>query len=261
MRPRNIDLYNLDIQVIHRGRVRLDASWRSSNAKDYFTRLYFVKSGSGYLRSREGTVKLEGGSIYLAPSEYDFGFGCEKLEKVFFHVLLPAGEKPDILSEIGRILVLPNCRDIIETVYQLYDNADIASLLRTKLLIFTVLDRFISQYNLHFSGKAAFSPLVTDALDYIWHHVSPKLSVSEISQRLYVSDSKLRNAFKAETGTAIGKYIDDAVFFTVRKMLTAGFSIEQISGKLRFCDRNYLSRRFKEKYGKTVSQYKRDLML
>jgi len=261
MHTSNTDLYSFDIEILRHARVRLNSSWKSTNARNYYTRLYFIKSGSGYLQHDGKQIPLVGGSIYLIPSECRFGFGCETLEKIFFHVLLPANEKTDILSEIGTILVLPGCQDVIDTLYSLYGTTDLTSLLRVKNLLYTVLDRFISMHGTPLSSRQELSKLTSDTLRCIWENVSVKLSVREIAQRLYVSESKLRNTFKSDTGIALGKYMDDAVFFTVRKMLTAGVPIEQIAARLGFCDRNYLSRRFKEKFGKTISQYRKELFV
>lgn len=261
MRPGNTDLYAFDIEIVRHSRVRLDASWRSNNAKNYYTRLYFVKSGSGYLRERDKTIPLEPGNIYLIPSEHSFGFGCTELEKIFFHILLPAGEKTDILEEIGSVLVLPDSQELIDAMYSFYGANDAISLMRVKMLLYNVLDRLIAMYNLQFSCNRELSKLSSAALRYIWDHVSVKLSARDIARNLYVSESSLRNAFKADVGMALGAYVDDAVFFTVRKMLTAGIPIEQIAARLDFCDRHYLSRRFKEKFGKTISQYRKDQLM
>lgn len=261
MRPGNTDLYAFDVEILRHGQVRLDASWRSNNAKNYYTRLYFIKSGSGYLQEGNKTVPLEPGSVYLIPSEHDFGFGCTELEKIFFHILLPAGEKTDILEEIGAILVLPDSQELIDALYSVYGSNDAISLMRVKMLLYNALDRLITRYNLQFSCNRELSKLSSDALRYIWDHMSVKLSVREIAQKLYVSESALRNAFKADVGIALGKYIDNAVFFTVRKYLTAGIPIEEIAQKLGFCDRHYLSRRFKERFGKTISQYRKDQLI
>jgi AraC-like DNA-binding protein len=44
-------------------------------------------------------------------------------------------------------------------------------------------------------------------------------------------------------------------------MLTEGHAIDEVTSTLGFCDRNYLSRRFREKFGKTISQYRQELMI
>lgn len=261
MRVNNADMYTFDIEIIRHAKVCLDASWKSLNAQNYYTRLYIVKSGSGYLREGNKTIPLEPGNIYLIPSEHNFGFGCTALEKIFFHILLPAGEKMDILQEIQSILVLPDSKELVEAMYSAYGKNDPISLMRVKLLLYSILDRFVSRYDLQFSNSGELSKLSEKALRYIWEHISVKLSARELAQKLYVSESNLRNTFKEDVGVAVGKYIDDAVFFTVRKYLSAGVTVEEIAQSLGFCDRHYLSRRFKEKFGKTISQYRKDQLI
>ena len=257
----NPDLRHLNVDILVYGYMQLDKNWYSDNARNFFTRLYLITDGSGYLRTDTEVVEMTPGNVYLIPSEYDFGFGCESMEKVFFHILLPAAGKTDILSGIGKILTLSGCEDIIRSLHDLFGARDTASLLKAKALVYTLLDSFITQYGLQLSESRPLSPLVTQTMSYIWDHTSVKLTVKEIAAHLYVSESKLRNTFRKETGTPLGTYMDDAIFFTVRKMLTEGHSIEAVASALDFCDRNYLSRRFREKYGKTISQYRQALLL
>lgn len=261
MQAHKANLHHLDIDVAVFQNIQLDQNWHAENARNYFTRLYMVRNGSGNLYTGSGTITMRPGNIYLIPSEYDFGFSCESMEKVFFHILLPFGEKTDILSEIQQILILPNRWDTINTLYDLCEATDVASLLKAKTILYSILHDFISQYDLHFSDNHVLSPITQSALDYIWENISIKLTAKDIADHLFVSESKLRNVFKKEINMTIGAYIDDAIFFTVRKMLSSGYSIDHIANTLEFCDRNYLSRRFKEKTGKTISQYRQELFV
>lgn len=255
------NLRHLHIDILVYGYMQLDKDWYSDDARNFFTRLYLITDGSGYLRTATEIIEMRPGNIYLIPSEYDFGFDCEALEKVFFHILLPAAGKTDILSGIGKILTLSDCEDIIGSLRDLYGARDTVSHLKVKTLIYTILDRFTTQYNLQLSSDQRFSPLIAQAVAYIQAHPSVKLTVKEIAAQLYVSESKLRNIFRAEVGIPIGTYMDDAIFFTVRQMLTEGHSIDKIASTLDFCDRNYLSRRFREKFGKTISQYRQEQII
>lgn len=254
----NPELRHLNVDILVYDYMQLDKNWRSENARNFYTRLYLVTGGSGYLRTDTEVIEMRPGNIYLMPSEYDFGFGCEHLEKVFFHILLPTADKTDVLSGIGKILTLSGCEDIVYSLRDLFGAQDTFSLLKVKMLVYTILDRFATEYDLQLSGDRSLSPLVSQAIAYIWEHPSVKLTAKEIAGQLYVSESKLRNAFRAEVGVTIGAYIDDAIYFTVRQMLTEGHSIGEVASTLDFCDRNYLSRRFREKFGKTISQYRQE---
>ena len=255
------NLRHLNVDILVYDFMQLDSSWYSDDARNFFTRLYLVTDGSGYLRTDSEVIQMHPGNIYLIPSEYDFGFECEYLEKVFFHILLPTTSKTDVLSGIGKILTLSDCKDIIGSLRDLYGARDTASLLRVKTLVYTILDRFTTKYDLQLSDDHAHSPLIAQVIAYIWEHPSVKLTVREIAAQMYLSESKLRNTFRAEVGLPIGEYIDDAIFFTVRKMLTEGHAIDKVASALGFCDRNYLSRRFREKFGKTISQYRQEQII
>ena len=255
------NLCSFDIELLYHGRVRLNADWHSDNAKNYYTRLYFVRSGNGYLRDATGTVPLRGGTVYLMPSEHDFGFGCEELDKIFFHVLLPFEERIDLLSEAKELLVLKNCDELIETLYELYGQSDPASFLKIKQLLYHVLVRFVSEHHISFSSKRTLSAKTKAALAFVRANVTLKLTVDEIAHHLYVSPSTLRNTFKAEIGIPIGQYMDDMLFLAVQKSITQGVAIEEIAAQFGFCDRHYLSRRFKEKCGKTITAYRREMMI
>lgn len=258
MQQINPDLRHLNIDILVYGYLQLDKNWYSEDARNFFTRLYLVTDGAGYLRTKTETIKMQPGNIYLIPSEYDFGFGCQYLEKVFFHILLPAAGKTDILSGIGKILTLSGCEEIIRSLQDLHSARDTASLLKAKAMVYIILDRFATEYDLQLSDDRALSPLISQAIAYIQENLSVKLTVKEIAAQLYVSESKLRNTFLNETGATIGSYIDDTVFFAVRQLLTEGYSIDQVASSLGFCDRNYLSRRFREKFGKTISHYRQE---
>lgn len=258
---KNSSLCSLEMEILYHGRVSLRSDWHSNDAKNYYTRLYFVKSGKGWLQDADGTLSLTGDSIYLIPSAHDFGFGCEQLEKIFFHVLLPFEEKTDLLSEARRILTLHDSDALIDELCALYDQSSPVAFLRIKHLLYGVLVRFINEYDLPLSQKRPLSALTEATLAYVREHASLKLTAEEISRSLYVSASTLRNTFKAELGVPLGRHVDDMVFFTVQKMLTQGHPIERIAAELGFCDRHYLSRRFKEKFGKTISAYRREMMM
>ena len=244
----NSVLRHLNVDILTYEHIQLDENWYSDNARNFFTRLYLVTNGSGYLRTATEVIEMRPGNIYLIPSEYDFGFGCKSLEKVFFHILLPSAGKTDVLSGIGRILTLSGCEEIIAKLHTLCGTRDTASLLKAKSLVYTILDSFITQYELQLSSDRCFSPLVTQTIAYIREHTSIKLTAKEIAAHLYVSESKLRNTFRAEVGSTIGAYMDDTIFFAVRQMLTEGYSIDAVASTLDFYDRNHLSRRFREKF-------------
>lgn len=261
MITKRADLNSFDIEIIQSGHVILDSSWHSENVCNFFTRIYYIKSGHGYLKVRGKVIDMLPGNIYIVPSECTFSYWCDSLDKIYFHLLIPAFKKYDLLTDVKDICSLRARDGLIDNLYELYYANSCNSIMKLRLIIYETLIEFSDTYKFLFQAPDKYSPLVTDAIYYIENHISLGTSVKQIAENLYVSESKLRNCFKEETGFTIGKYIDDIVFITVKKMLAADMSIEKISHTLGFCDRFYLSRRFKEKFGKTISDYRSELII
>jgi two-component system response regulator YesN len=102
------------------------------------------------------------------------------------------------------------------------------------------------------------SPLVERAIAYIQSHLRINLTISEISSHLFVSESKLRATFLAETGTTIGQYIDKQVLAQAKQLLaTQRRSISEISAMLGFCDQFYFSRCFTKRFSLSPQKFRK----
>ena len=131
-------------------------------------------------------------------------------------------------------------------------------MLKLKMIIYKTVCAFIDEYRFDFMLLNKYSPLVKSVMEYVKSNTRITLTIGEISRKLFLSESKLRNTFKNETGITLGKYIDDMVFYRAKRMLVdKKFSMSDISCNLDFCDQFYFSRRFREKYGVTPSYYRR----
>ena len=135
-------------------------------------------------------------------------------------------------------------------------------MLKVKNFLYMTVTAFFEKFRLPAMPYNVYSPLVKNTMKYIRKNTTISLTTEGIAKEMFVSPSKLRNTFKAETGITLGGYIDDMVFFRAKKLLgSKKFSVGDISTKLGFCDQFYFSRRFKEKYGKTPSKYRKELFI
>jgi AraC-like DNA-binding protein len=131
-------------------------------------------------------------------------------------------------------------------------------MLEIRSLVISSVISFASYYKLNDVKVKTYSTLVSSAISYIENNVRINLSVSDIARELFVSESKLRNKFVAEMGIPIGKYIDDMIFIKARQLLSsADTTISEVSAALGFCDQFYFSRRFKEKFNLTPSEFRK----
>lgn len=249
----------LKLDITRSDYIELTPHWRDPDAWLGQTRLYFVESGSGYLEFKGQIIPLEPGFVYLIPSRLHFGYGCTGMKKLYFHIKVTSVDQQDLLSGIGRILKLPYDPQTLQELLSCYRSPDIYGILRLKMLLLQVVCRFTKSYDLPELPVKTYSETLKQAIAYIQAAPTLKHTGKSIAGHLFISESKLRNAFKAEMDTTVGDYIDLCVFRQAKQLLQTPMSMEQISQQLGFCDQFYFSRRFKQRYGITPSQYRRHL--
>ncbi len=254
---RMINTLKIDVSQINY--VHLGKEWQHDGVCDPFSRLYFIRKGDGFLKADGEVTRLEGGYVYLVPAGCAFSYGCTELEKLFCHISVSTVEKFDLLSDIGRICSLPYSEEEFSLLLSCFLSDNYSDLLKLKTLLYqTVLD-FAETYAFEKVPVKQYSDLVERVIIYIQENIKINLSVAMIARHLFVSESKIRKAFKDEMGITIGKYIDDLVFLKARQLLTKKMSIGEISQNLGFCDQFYFSRRFKEKYNQSPTDFRKEI--
>ncbi len=238
----------------------LSPRWKDEDAYLNSTRLYFIESGSGYLRTEEETIPLEPGYAYIIPSCMHFAYGCSGMKKLFFHIKLTASEPIDLLEGLGRICRITYKQEDLQTLLACREKTDCFSMMKIQSILFDTICKAAEAYNLPLIYVKTHSEFINQAVQLIQAAPSLALTGKSIAAALFTSESKLRNAFKEELNMPLGKYIDLCVFLKARALLSdPKNSIEQISRQLGFCDQFYFSRRFKQRYHMTPTQYRKSL--
>lgn len=249
----------LEIEIEYGGRAVLDSRWHAESECSPFSRLYYVKNGSGQLKCGRDTVNMTGGYVYLIPAECEFSYGCTELEKMFFHISVTTAEQFELLSGLKKIYCEPFLPEEYEQLERCYFSKNYTDFLRLKTVIYKTVLQFAEDALLKNGDIRRYSELVEKSMRYIQNNPRINLTAKELAGKMFVSESKLRNAFRAETGMTIGKYTSDIVFRRAKLLLAKKrLSMEEISRELGFCDRFYFSRRFKQYCRKTPSEYKRE---
>lgn len=228
--------------------------------KNPYSRIYFVKEGTGTISYNGQQIPFQGGMIYLIPAELEFSLDSSYFEKIFVHLSLLTLEKYDIFAGLDQVYTIPCSVEEYETLYGYLSSQSYYDKLKLKMHLLSVFSRIVESYSLPTLPIRQYSELVRKILDYIQENLSLKLRVCDISAELFVSESKIRDAFRKEMGIPIGKYIDDMVFAKARQLLAVStISISKISTTLGFCDQFYFSRQFSKKFGVAPSQFRKML--
>ncbi len=254
----NADILNkMNIEISAAEYVVLNENWKCGPFSSPFSRLYFVTEGEGRLKCGDKIITMHRGNVYFVPAECEFSYSCEYLEKLYFHVSISTIEGYDLFSRTNGIYSIPySIEDILKLhKYLLSDNYE--DIFKLKMLILKTMIDITDTYKFNKTYIKQLSPLIQRVISHIEKNTRINLSVADIKNELFLSESKIRNSFKEEMGIPIGRYIDDMVFIKAKQLLSKkNLSIAQISSELGFCDQFYFSRRFKERFNMTPSEFK-----
>lgn len=234
----------------------LGSDWKAEDVYSPYSRFYYIIDGEGELTYDGGKVIMKPNTLCFVPLGLKFSYSCAGfLEKIYFHVNVAARDRNDLFAGCKSIITLPDS-DVQHLLTQ-YKKNDLISRLYVDAKLRMDIIKVFGYTGLESASEEPYNPLVTKAVKYINYNLSVKLSIGQISQKLYVSQSALEKSFRQATGVSIGRYIDDKIIFEAEKLLAdKSISIEEISKSLGFCDRFYFSRRFKEKTGNTPREYR-----
>ena len=108
------------------------------------------------------------------------------------------------------------------------------------------------------TATGVLSPPVAAAMAYISQHLAQPLSLRDIAQAIFVSPSHLSRTFKQQTGQALTGYIQEQRLRCAAGLLLAtGDSVSDIAGRCGFGDSSYFATCFKQHYGISPLQYRR----
>lgn len=97
---------------------------------------------------------------------------------------------------------------------------------------------------------------VIECIDYIYDHLSTRITMDDLSAAVGLSNAYISRLFKKETGYTVSEYILLKKLETAQSMLSySEYSIAQISDALAFPSQSYFTKVFKKQFGTTPKQY------
>ena len=248
-----------EINISRSGFVKTDETWHQEPLYAPYSRLYYVLDGTGVLFSENEQMMLEAGYAYFAPCGMKYGFyGTDSVSKIFFHIQLPISpDGRDAFSEGNHFIRLPREPSYIKKLTDAYLSTEMTGdVLLKGELYHTVYEAL--EYLKEGKDPVEYSKSVSDAVTYIREHLTAGLTVQEIAEAVFCSQSKLSGMFRCEVGQSVARYIDDLLMSEAQTMLLySDRSIREISETLGFCDQFYFSRRFASRFGASPSQFRK----
>lgn len=254
----------LDIQIKENGHARFKdkiEEWTDSgkSRKALFSRMYYILKGEAYIIVNGEKVLMTPGNLYFLPLGLDYTYGFDSfVEKLYFHINISVPSLThvyDVFYDCKEIITLQ--KDNIDEMLELYKSDDLIKFLKLKAIVYEDVIKILEKINITRTTVKSYSDICFKVLQYIRENLSANLRIKDIASGLYISESKLNKLFALETGTQIGKYIDDMLFFEIEKMiLYSELTDEEIAQKFKFSDKVYFGRFFKKRTGYTTKQYR-----
>lgn len=238
--------------------------WHSNVVNPSYARLYFILESDGWYETQDGRFDLQAGQCYLLPSLFSFRCGCKtQMRQFFFHITLMDDNNQDVLPYITSPLSCPfSVAETEEFFLKMLDH-ELSSSENMMILsrLMDALSRLLATQDITFPEKN-YSPCVSYALQYIHQHISARLTLEEVTNYSFASQTTLSKKFRQELGMTVGRYIENMVFAQAQCMLRdPSLSIADISEQLGFCDQFYFSSRFKRRYNESPQNYRKSAVI
>ena len=98
--------------------------------------------------------------------------------------------------------------------------------------------------------------LLDQVLDYIETHMAEKITLAEISQRFFVSQSTITQTFRNKMGVSFYRCVTQRRLIAAKRMIEKGIAMDRISERVGFQDYSSFYRAFKQEYGISPRQYR-----
>jgi len=225
-----------------------------------------------YVIAGRGTVILDGkeheakaGDIYLLPAGRNhlyFSDKREPWEKIWFNA---RGTLPEALAREynpGNLVIFENAggREYIEKIHEIGRSIDYSSDEKHKKAAIVVHELFQYLYDEFYGKKIHISEEAGRMKRYLEEHISENISLKELGDLVYLSESQVVRCFKRDLGITPHEYSLNLKMEHAKKLLcNTRLMVREIAEYLGFCDEHYFSYLFKKKVGKTPLLYRKNI--
>jgi AraC family transcriptional regulator, arabinose operon regulatory protein len=244
------------------------SAYRAHGRADWLIK--YTLRGQGLYRQPDLSVLVGPGELtLLAPGAYQDYSVPEGGEWEFLwahFVPRPAWMPLLKLPEVGRGLhhlavASPNARERIEAAFRRL-HRDAVSGLRplAEELALNALEEvlLVAAGEVADDGRLPFDPRVQAALELLSHDLTHDHSVESLAAMVYLSPSRLAHLFREQTGQTVAEALRQLRLRQAARLLRhSGRSIQEIAAEVGFHCPFHFSRRFRQSFGVSPREYRR----
>ena len=230
--------------------------------------LHFVVDGKGHLFLRGSEYEIKHGNLFFIPPHTPFSFYPDEnypWRQFYFYMY------GDMAAAIGKTLGFSKEKPLIPAKYpdmilkefEVLKGTDFPpeeAYARSISIINTII---LSQNITELPAENQTNDLVSRIQSIIdLNYTNSDFSVNDIPPLLYISESHMRKVFKERLGVSPVSYLVDVRLKHAASLIYHSYSsnmtVHELCEASGFGDDRYFMKRFKEKYGMTVKEYKND---
>lgn len=257
-------LSKIDISILKRKRSFLNESWHGERVNENFSRLYYIRKGTGFIESCGRRSTLRKGHLYVVPPKGDFSYGCGgslEIWWVHFTATLLAGISIfDYLSH--EIEFAPDDRNAVETkmarLIDCHEQESICSTVQCNGVLLDLISVFLHPESC--SIKSTYHRKVERFLPVLKHingNLARKITVDELAGIANYERSHFAVAFKTLFGVSPVHYVNrqrvEAVLLSLHT--GEGDKLEALAERYGFCDAYHLSKMVKKHTGMSPREH------
>ena len=261
-------LSKIDIAILKRKRSFLNENWHGERVNENFSRLYYIKKGSGFIESSGRRLQLKEGNLYVIPPKGNFTYGCNgslEIWWVHFTATLLAGISIfDYLSH--EVEVEPEDREAVETkISRLIDccgQESICGTVQCNGILLDLISAFLHPESCSLKSEyhrkiERFLPV----LEYINGNLANKITIDDLAGIAHYERSHFAMAFKTLFGIPPLHYINRQRVEAVILSLHTGKreKLEALAERYGFCDAYHLSKMVKRHTGMSPRGHMREI--
>jgi len=253
----------INMNLLIFGDATVDSGWHGKVTSPPFSRLYYITTGSFTIVGKDGkSYVLQPDRWYLIPSGYSFSYNCqEEMRHFYFHLKVCDLDGADLLENCLYPMSI-DCNDFDSTFFaSCISSNNFLDGIKLRNALWSIIFSFIKKGNVDIDSED-YSKYICNALIYIRRNLSMQLSVSKIAENCFISKSTLTKHFKKELSLSVNEYVSNMVLAEAERLLSvSNISVAEISQRLGFSDQFYFSRKFKEQFGVSPREYRKNNLL
>ncbi|MCI8388081.1 MAG: AraC family transcriptional regulator [Clostridiales bacterium] len=223
----------------------------------------YVLSGKGYIRNNDDVYPVNAGDFYFLGKAANVQYYADKndpYKKLFINIggsiidsMISAFKLEDIT--IRHTDVLYTFKEL-HTIIEKLDIEQDPMLLRAVSRLIYELINSVADQDLIF-GNANKISNAAKIHDYIDNHLTRHVTLSDISDKFFLSETHCIRIFRDKYGVTPIKYMMEARLKKSREIVTStDLPIQDIAAMFQFCDAQHYSKAFKQQFGISPAQYR-----